>query len=217
MFNPYYITYFDDFLGTGAGTWPASQNWSYPATVGTGTESISVTTAALGGLLKVTTGGTTDNSASQAVGLHWRGTEGWYWICRAAMVSNASAKMEIGMIDSITTDQNVATKATPTFNSTDGACFIFDTNEDTNLTFITNNAGVVGANVDAIFTMDTAQHIYEMVGRAGTVSAYVDGRWVGSGAITSTAPLSPYVCSVTRTGSAKTVNADYLGCVGPRV
>lgn len=215
--NPGYIAYWDDFIGQGAGTWPASQNWSYPATVGTGTEVIAVTTAATGGELRLTTGGTTDNSALQMVGLHWTGTLGWYEIARAKMVSASSAKMEIGVIDALTRDQNINAKATPTFTSTDGACFIFDTSDDTNLTFITNNNGVVGANADvAGFVMDTSHHIYELVGQGSQVSGYVDGIYAGGGAITAATALTPYACSVTRTGSAKTVAVDFLGMVGRR-
>ena len=214
--NPAYVSYFDDFLGTGAGTWPASQNWSYPATVGTGTESISVSTAALGGALKVTSGATTDNSAVQHVGLHWRGTEGVYGIWKVTMASVASVKLELGFSDSITNDCCIATKATPTFTATDCASFVFDTADDTNLTFITGNAGATGANADATFTMDTNPHVYEILVLGGQATGWVDGIFVGAGAITSTAPLSPYAATVTRTGSAKTNNFDYMGAFGPR-
>lgn len=215
--NPGFTRYYDDFVGTGAGTWPASQNWSYPATQGTGTEVIGVTTAAIGGVLTVTSGGTTNDTAHQTVGLHWRGTEGWYYINRAKMGSTSSAKMEVGVTDALTGVQVINAKATPTFIATDGAVFIFDTTDDTNLTFITINAGVVGANADAAnFTMDTNYHIYELVGQGSQVSGYADGQLIGAGAITSTAPLTPCVTSVTRTGSAKTVSADFMGMVGPK-
>lgn len=215
--NPAFIHYWDDFIGASAGAWPASQKWSYPATVGTNTEAISQTTAALGGALTLTTSATSGDSAVQAVGLHWRGTEGYYALFRAKMNSIASAKFEVGMIDAVTRDQNINAKATPTFISTDGACFIFDTTDDTNLTFITVNNGVVGANIDvANFTMDTNNHIFEIVGRGGQVRGFVDGRDIGGGAITSTTPLSPYAASVTRTAGAKTILVDYMGCVGPR-
>lgn len=214
--NPAFVTYWDDFIGQSAGTWPASQKWGYPATVGAGTEVISVTTAALGGRLTLVTGGTTDNSAVQTFGLHWRGTEGWYYLCKGKLASLASCKFEVGMTDSITGDQAINVKATPTFVATDAACFIFDTTEDTNLTFITVNAGVVGANVDSTLTMDTNDHWYEIIGKAGQATGFVDGRFVGAGAITSTAPLTPYMASVTRTGSAKTFSVDYQGVTGPR-
>ncbi len=217
--NPGYTVYWDDFVGQGAGTWPASQNWSYPATQGTGTEVIGVGTAQLGGHLSIATGSSTNDTAIQTVGLHWRGTEGWYYICRAKMGSIATAKMEVGVIDALTRVQSINAKSTPTFISTDGACFIFDTTEDTNLTFITINNGVVGSNNDVSgFTMDTNFHVYEMVGSpSGFVSGWVDGIQAGgSGAITVTAPLSPYACSVTRQALASTVSVDYMGMVGPK-
>ncbi len=217
--NPGYTVYWDDFVGQGAGTWPASQNWSYPATQGTGTEVISVSTAQLGGHLSVASGTSIADTAIQTVGLHWRGTEGWYMINRAKIGSISNAKMEIGVIDALTRVQAINAKATPTFIATDAACFIFDTTEDTALTFITVNNGVVGSNNDVTgFVMDTAFHVYEMVGSpSGFISGYVDGIQAGgTGAITVTAPLSPYACSVARTTASVVVSVDYMGMVGPK-
>ncbi len=216
--NPGYTVYWDDFVGQGAGTWPASQNWSYPATQGTGTEVLTVTTAQLGGHLSIATGTSTGDTAIQTVGLHWRGTEGWYYINRAKISTLSSSKFEVGVIDALTRVQAINAKSTPTFIATDAACFIFDTTEDTALTFITVNNGVVGSNNDVTFTMDTAMHVYELLGSpAGFVSGWVDGIQAGgSGAITVTAPLSPYACAVARTTASVALSVDYMGMVGPK-
>ena len=214
--NPEYISFWDDFLGTGAGTWPASQHWSYPATIGTGTEVIAVVTAAIGGVLTMTTGGNSGDGAYQALGLHWRGTEGIYFIARAKLTAATTAKFEIGLSDSITGEGVVATKATPTFTGTDGAVFVYDTVDDTNVTFITANGGVVGANVDKGGLTLTDYHVFEVVVQGGFASGYIDGRYIGGGAISTTAPLTPLVGVTTRVAATRTLSVDYIGCIGPR-
>src|SRR3990167_4391896 len=73
--SPEYVYYFDDFVGDTAGTWPADANWGYPATIGTGTEVIAPGALA-GGALVMTTGANANDSAGQAVGLHWSGDAG---------------------------------------------------------------------------------------------------------------------------------------------
>lgn len=213
--TPGYVSYFDHFLGQGAGIWPASQRWSYPATVGTGTEVIAQSTAALGGVLSVGTGGNDNDSAVQTLGLHWRGTEGFYYIAKVKLSSVASIKFEVGVKDAITGEGTVNAKTTPTFTATDGACFIFDTDHNTELAFISVNAGVVGANGVSVLTMDTNYHIFEIVGQGSQVAGYADGKLVGGGAITSTAPLTPYLMTVARSASARELLADYQGMVGP--
>src|SRR3990167_8195788 len=77
--TPEYIRYFDHFVGDSAGTWPASANWGYPATLGTGNEVIAIS-AALRGELTLTTGASASDSAGQAGGLHWNGDLGFYFI-----------------------------------------------------------------------------------------------------------------------------------------
>src|SRR5438105_1604432 len=96
--NPAMVAYWDDFLGSDASTWPASANWMYPATVGTGTEVIGIT-AGLGGTLTMTTGGTNGNGAYQMFGLNWRGTEGVYGIWRVQLDAITTAKFEVGFTD----------------------------------------------------------------------------------------------------------------------
>ena len=214
--GPEYVSYWDDFVGSPSGTWPDTANWSYPATVGTGTEVIGVT-AARGGTLTCTTANTSGNGAYQYLGLNWRGTEGIYYVCRAKIDNVATAKFEIGLSDSLTGEGVVATKATPTFTATDGAVFVFDTADDTNVTFITANAGVVGANVDSSFTVvNDTFFIVEIVAQGGFAAGYLNGQYVGGGAITATAALTPGVGATTRAAATRTLTVDYQGCIGPR-
>lgn len=215
--NPAYCVYWDDFIGQTAGTWPASANWGYPATVGTGSEVIGIKAGAVGGQLSIATGGTNGNSAYQSVGLHWNGASGFYYIAKFQIDTITNCKFEAGMVDAITTDGAVNAKSTPTFNMTTGAVVIFDTSDDTNISFITAAAGVVGANADsAIAFAATTDFIVEIVGVGDSASGYVNGNYIGGGAITGATALTPYIGVTTRTGSARTMLVDYMGAIGPR-
>jgi len=215
--NPAYVVYFDDFLGQTAGTWPASANWGYPATVGTNTEVIGITANTIGGALTLTTAGTSGDSAFQSVGRHWNGTKGFYSIFKANATTITTAKFEIGMVDSVTTNEAIATKATPTFNMTTGAVFCFDTNDDTKVTFITAAGGVVGANADWSGTLVAGTDlVFEIVGAGAVATGYINGQKVGDGAITAATALTPYFGALTRTAATRALVVDYAGCIGPR-
>jgi hypothetical protein len=216
--NPAYVVYFDDFLGQSAGTWPASANWGYPATQGVNTEVIGITATGANGLLTLTTAGASGDGAYQNVGRHWNGTRGFYMIAKANMTTITTAKFEIGMVDSITTAEAIATKATPTFNMTAGAVFCFDTNDDTNVTFITATGGVVGANADATnFTLVAGTDaIFEIIGAGGQATGYINGQMIGAGAITAATALTPYFGVTTRVAATRSLVMDYVGCIGPR-
>ena len=216
--NPNYISYWDDFVGQSAGTWPASQHWGYPATVGTGTEVIGIGSAAFGGTMTLTTGANSADSAGQKLSLSWRGTEGIYFCARAQLDTITTAKFEIGLADAITGDTGmVATKATPTHTGTAYACMVLDTNDDANVTFISAAAGATGANTDWSGTLVAATYIdIEIVGRGAFCSGYINGQYVGGGAITATTLLTPYAFVLTRTTSTRLLTVDYMGCIGPR-
>lgn len=215
--NPEYASYFDHFLAQTAGTWPASTNWGYPATVGTGTEVIGIKAGAVGGQLSIATGGTSGNSAYQSVGLHWNGTNGFYYIAKFQIDIITTLKFEAGMVDSITTNGAVNAKATPTFNMTTGAVVIFDTADDTNISFITAAGGVVGANADSAIAMAAATNfIVEIVGVGGVASGYINGNYIGGGAITAATALTPYIGITTNSAEVKTMLVDYMGAIGPR-
>lgn len=214
--NPAYVVYFDDFIGQSAGTWPASGNWGYPATVGTNTEVIGIKANAVGGALAITTAATSGDSAYQYVGRHWSGTKGFYFIAKFNMTAITTAKFEIGMGDSVTRDNAIATKATPTFNATDGAWFVLDTTDDTNVTFITAASGVVGANADWAGLVAGTDIVVEIVGAGAQATGFINGQKIGSGAITASTAYTPGAGVVTRTGSTRTMDLDYMGCIGPR-
>ena len=219
--SPEYIRYFDHFVGDSAGTWPASANWGYPATAGTGTEVIQLT-AAYGGELTLTTGANANDSAGQAVGLHWRGDNGFYFIAKVKLDTLASSIIEIGLQHAVTGDTGaVDVKATPTFTSTNCALFVRDTTDDTNITFV-SNGGTADANSDATYAVAADTYfIVEIVGDGPTsttgdnVTGYINGRRVGSGNINGATLITPWIYVETLTTATRTMTVDYMGCVGP--
>src|SRR3990167_10880645 len=133
--NPEYVSFWDDFLGTRGGTWPAST--PYAAVVGTGTPVIGITQA-INGTMTLTTGANSGDSAGQALGLNWSGDNGFYFIARVKLDTLASSKFEIGLTDAVGDDGAVTTKATPAFTATDCALFVRDTTEDGEGRFVSN-------------------------------------------------------------------------------
>jgi hypothetical protein len=217
--NPDYISFWDDYVGGGgAGSWPASQHWGYAATVGTGTQVVANTTATFGGVLTLTTGSSSADTSGQAVGLHWRGTEGIYYIAKFNLSDVTTAKFEVGLADAITGDTGmVATKATPTHTGTAYAVMAFDTTDDTNVTFISAAAGVTGANADWSGTLVNGTDIVvEIIVRGAFASGYINGQYVGGGAITAATLLAPWVFVKTNTAATRALLVDYQGCISPR-
>ena len=220
--NPEYYSWYDDFLGDSAGTWPASANYGYPATVGTGTEVITLEPLE-GGVLQLVTGANANDSAGQAVGLHWLGDSSFYFAARIQLDTLASSIIEVGLKDTVTGDTGaVATKATPTFTNTVCACFVRDTTDDVNLTFV-SNGGTADANADWPGTFNAAQYYFvEIVGSGPTsatgdnVTGFINGQRVGSGNIDGAVLLTPYFYVETLTAATRQMRVDYGICVGKR-
>ena len=214
--NPEYVSWWDDFVGDSAGTWPADANWGYPATAGTGTEVIALGALANGALV-LTTGANANDSAGQGVGLHWTGTAGVYFAARAKIDDITNAKFELGMTDSLADDAGaVATKATPTFTATDCAVLVFDTADDTNVTFV-SNGGTTDGNADSAFAVaNDTYFVVEVVIQNGVASGYINGQLVGSGNISASNLLTPWLYVETNTTATRTLTVDWALCIGPR-
>jgi hypothetical protein len=220
--NPEYVSFWDDFMGTRSGTWPAGT--PYASTVGTNTEVIGITQA-IGGTMTLTTAAADGDTAGQGFGLNWNGDSGFYFIARAKMSRITLSKFEIGMTDAVNDDGAVDVKATPTFTATDCALFVFDRTDDANVTFV-SNGGTADGNADASnFTLVADTYfVVEIVGRGATdttgdnVAGYINGQLVGSGNINGANALTPWFYTETLTGAsaAVTFTVDYWGCIGPR-
>lgn len=218
--DPSHPSWYDHFLGDSAGTWPASANWGYPATAGTGTEVIALS-AAISGELAMTTGANANDSAGQGVGLHWNGDLGFYFIARVKLDTLATSIIEIGLNNAVTGDTGaVDTKATPTFTSAVCALFVRDTTDDTNITFV-SNGGTTDANADASYAVAADTYfIVEIVGGGVTsttgdnVTGYINGQRVGSGNINGATALTPWFYVETLTTATRTLTIDYGACIG---
>ena len=220
--NPEYVSKWEDFLGAPTDTWPAG--YGYPATIGTGTEVIGITSAA-GGTLTLTTGNAGSDTAGQGFGLNWSGDRGFYFICRLKMTTRiTNVKFECGMTDAVDDDGAVTTKATPAFTATDCALFVLDTTEDAAVTFV-SNGGTTDANADWSGTLAADTYfVVEIVGRGPTdttgdnVMGFINGQLVGSGNINGASRLTPwwYIEDLAQS-AATTLTVDYWGCIGPRV
>ena len=219
--NPEFDSYFDNFLGTRPGTWPAGT--PYAATVGTGTEVIGITQAP-GGTMTLTTGTGGSDTAGQGFGLNWSGDRGFYFIARFKMATRiTNVKFEVGMTDSVADNGAVATKATPSFTATDCAIAVLDTTDNANVTFV-SNGGTADANADWGGTLVNNQYlVVEIVGSGPTdttgdnAACYINGQLVGSGNIGGDAALTPWFYIEDLAQSAATVlTVDYWGCVGPK-
>ena len=225
--NPEYVSYWDDFLGTRGGTWPAST--PYAAVVGTGTPVIGITQA-VNGTMTLTTGSTGSDTAGQGFGLNWSGDNGFYFIARLKATTRiTNVKIEVGMTDAVGDDGAVLLKATPTFTATDCALFVLDTTEDGEVTFV-SNGGTTDANADAT-DFDIAANTFfvvEIVGGGPTtatgasttgdnVAGYINGQLIGSGNIDGANALTPwfYIEDLAQS-AATTLTVDYWGCIGPR-
>ncbi|MCR4339634.1 MAG: hypothetical protein NUW01_07080 [Gemmatimonadaceae bacterium] len=214
--NPAYVSFWDDFVGDSAGTWPASANWGYPATVGVGTETIAIA-AAVGGELTLTTNTSSGDGAGQGVGLHWNGDLNCYFAARLKIDDITSSKFEIGLTDSVADEGGaVDTKSTPTFTATDCAVFVRDTTEDVALTFVTNGGSSDG-NADSAFTVaNDTYFIVEIVVSGNVASGYVNGQLAGSGNIEGGNALTPWAFVETLTTAARVLTLDWWLCIGPR-
>lgn len=210
--NPEYNAWWDDFHGD-------QLDAKYAASVGTGTQVVGVT-AARGGTATLTTGASASDSAGLALGLHWDGSTGIYFAARGQVDDITTMKFELGLTDDAgSTDEAtgaVNVKATPTFAATDCAVFVFDTDDDTNLTFV-SNGGTTDANSDSALTLVNATYfIVEIVVSGGACSGYVNGTYVGGGNITAATDLTPWLFVMTRTTATRTLTVDWMACLGPR-
>ncbi len=222
--NPEYVYFWDDFLGTRTGTWPAGT--PYASTLGTGTQVIGLT-AAVGGTMTVTTDGSDLDSAGQGLGLNWRGDDGIYFITRYNINDITTVKYEIGLTDSVTDNGAVLTKAIPEFTAGDCALFIRDTNENTTTAFVSNDsrrllpdarqALIGGADADSsLADVNTTFVIAEILVQGDKTTGYVNGVKVGTGNINGASALTPWAYCLTRTGTLRTLTLDYWGVMSGR-
>ena len=212
--NPAYCYFWDDFVGTRTGTWPAGT--PYAATIGGGTEVIGLTQA-VNGTMTLTTAGTTGNSAGQGLGLNWNGDNGIYFIARYHISDITNSKYEIGLTDVTSDDGAVDVKTgTTTFTATDCAVFVRDTTENTTTAFVSNGGTTDGDSDSGLADINSTFVTAEIVVKGDVAVGYLNGVQIGSGNIEGGNALTPWAYCETRTGSTRTLTLDYWGVMGPR-
>ena len=212
--NPAYCYFWDDFVGTRTGTWPAGT--PYAATVGNGTEVIGITQA-VNGTMTLTTAGSSSNSAGQGLGLNWNGDQSIYFIARYHISDITNSKYEIGLTDSVADDGAVNVKqASTTFTATDCAVFVRDTTENTTTAFVSNGGAADGDADSGLADINSTFVIAEIVVQGNVAVGYMNGVQIGSGNIEGGNALTPWAYCETLTGSTRTLTLDYWGIMGPR-
>lgn len=216
--NPDYCSWWDDFMGD-------ALDAKYAASSGAGTQVVGITDGEGGTATLTTQGNADDDSAGLALGKHWKADNGFYYIARAKLDAITTVRAEFGVIDTLTSVDTgfVNVKATPTFNLSVGAAFVFDTDDDTNLSFV-SNGGTTDGNADwsGTFSADT-YYTFEILAGGPTsstgdnVSAWVNGQFVGSGNILGSTLVTPWLYVQQQgTTSARTLTCDWWGIIGRR-
>lgn len=214
--SPNHIGFFDDFLGgTIRDEWQADEG-------GTGTSAVN---GGLGGTLRITTGATSANHNTVALGLHHKPSLGGIWA--TARLSNITAitarTVEFGISDAVSETNGLAFSshdATPVDVATNGAVFGYNTGESmTTWSALAVNAGTPAyANTGVAPVAGTYQVLSLHVNTAGTVRYYIDGALVAThvNGVLATGTYTLWLTVVTTSAVAKIVDVDYAGIISAR-
>ena len=240
----------DDFLGRTLST-------GYQTAQGSGASTLAQTaptSEVRHGRATLVTGATDNESAAFSLGLHWRPDNYVVMIAGVALSNISDVKVEVGFSDiTATTDSAdansgavAAVLATPTATRTDGAAWIYDTDDSSNAAFqgfgVANSvvatkyepAGDFG-NVDGDAVPNQDEFDYLGVALANGSARFFRGDFVDQDGndnakqftitsvsewqpsfITATAPVTPYVFVQARTTTTKTLTVDYFAVWGYR-
>tara|TARA_Y100000034_G_scaffold133566_1_gene199394 strand:- start:653 stop:1381 length:729 start_codon:yes stop_codon:yes gene_type:complete len=164
--------------------------------------------------------GTADNGyAGQGLGLNFtgdRGVLGEFLIVTPAAVT--TMKIEVGFSDADDDAGAVNIKATPSSTASDYAVLCFDTDDDTNWSFISAKAGteVATQDIETVAASSTYRLAVRIVG--DSCEAYVNGSHVAGHAdgIEGGSKITPWVFVQARAGSAsRTILLHKWRCLQP--
>lgn len=196
-----------------------------------------ITAGTLNGVADFVTGTAGDSTASSeiALGLNWRGDHGAIMVACLAVDVITGVKIEVGFTDALADPGAVAVKATPTFNATDCALWILDTDNNANWEGVAANNGDTAPmdTVEAGISPTAGTYewlMVELVESDDTNSecAVVFRRFTQSGLMTfeeigggiegtaqgpnSNVLLTPWIYVEARNATSKTLSVDYFGC-----
>lgn len=190
--DPNYHVLYTHFLGDALpADWPAAKTNGTSAAV---TVSSSLLTC---------TSGTDDNGyAGQGYGTFWTPSDGGVYFESKQYLADfldTTVKVEVGLADTTSNAGAVDIKATPTLNADDCAVIILDTDHNAQVDVISGNGGTASRDATNIgLTMTTSWTSEFRVGATGGYSAYVKGSQVASGAVDSSAALTPWAFAQAR-------------------
>ena len=197
-----------------------------------------ITADSLNGICDFVTGTAGDSTASSelSTGLAFRGDRSCVLVALLAVDVITGVKIEVGFTDVATDPGAVNVKATPTFNATDCALWVLDTNDNSNWEGLAANNGDTSpmATVEAGISPTAATNEWLMVELLRTDSANSQcavifrrfteagqmtfGPEIGSSAIggqadpqgpNSNVLLTPWVYVEARNSTSKTLSLDY--------
>jgi len=216
-YHPDWLTVYTHFLGDAL-----TAEWAAAKTNGT---SAAVTVAT--SQLTMTVGTDNDGYAGQGFGLFWKGDNGVYFQSRQQYGSAiTTAKMEIGFSDAIDDAGAVNAKATPTATATDFAVLVFDTDDNTELDFISQDTATVAARAENVYAAFAAATDFSTIFRAqndlvGVAIGPSDTNLTtigAGGAMQGGTLVTPWWFAQNRlvTNANWTFKVDWAICTGPR-
>ena len=200
------------------------------------------TSAVRHGRATMVSGATADEMSVMSLGLHYYGENGAVMYAIVALNTIASAKIEVGFSDqtaSTTTPAVALVLATPTATATDGAVWVYDTNDTDNVgwqTFGVANGTVATKVEPAVINYDgdndpnAGEYELLMVALRGGSARFLRGDFISSAGVdlarkltmtydsgwlasyvTATVALTPHVLVQARTTSSRTLTLDAFG------
>ena len=195
-----------------------------------------ITAGTLNGIADFVTGTAGDSTASSEIslGLNWRGDRGCVMVALLTLDVITGVKVEVGFTDVATDPGAVAIKATPTFNATDCALWVLDTNNNANWEGLAANNGdtapmtTVAAGISPVaatyewlmvelIETDDVNSECAVAFRRFTADGRMTYEAIGGGVGGNQGPngnvlLTPWVYVEARNTTSKTLSLDYFGC-----
>ena len=225
------VKFDDDFFGDTID----SNKYTLANGGGAGAASPVITAGTVNGIADFVTGTANDSTASSelALGLNFRGDRAAVMVACLSLDTITGVKVEVGFTDALADAGAVNVKATPSFNATDCALWVLDTNDNGNWEGLAANNGDTSpmATVEAAISPTAATMEWLMVELiesddsnsqcAVAFSRYTEaglrtyGPVIGGGADpqgpNSNVLLTPWIYVEARNATSKTLSVDYIG------
>ena len=183
-----------------------------------------IATGVVNGVVRLDPGTANAGRSDLSLGRHFRGDR--YAVCwwRGTLpAAITSFKFELGFTDVVSgTDAGaVNAKSTPTWTADDAVVFVFDTDDDTNLTLagVAATVGATAENFDTALVASTAYY-FGIALRGTRAKGFLLGAngdfleesaWM-TGAVTEDVLLTPWAFVQNRSANQRLLDIDYLLC-----